>query len=360
MRWSRALLVAIVTAVMLVPPAALYRPVVADTAGDAKVSRPELITEDAEKAIRRGLAYLASTQSRDGAWRNANGYGSYPCAMTSLAGLALLAAGNTTVEGEYAPKVRLAVKYILSCANRNGVISRMDEEQNCMHSHGFAMLFLAQAYGMERDESQREKIRKVLVAAVALTGQSQSRDGGWFYTPESGDDEGSVTVTQIQGLRAIRNAGIKVPKAIIERAAMYIRKSANADGGIRYKVSGGGSDSRPAITAAAVATLYNAGEYEDKVAIGALAYCKKMLKDSGGAMINTGHEYYTTLYLSQAMYLSGAENWDGYFPRVRDDLIRKQQSNGAWQGDGVGETYGTAIALLTLQLPYKYLPILQR
>ena len=30
------------------------------------------------------------------------------------------------------------------------------------------------------------------------------------------------------------------------------------------------------------------------------------------------------------------------------------------QGDGIGKAYGTAIALVILQLPYKYLPVYQR
>ena len=34
--------------------------------------------------------------------------------------------------------------------------------------------------------------------------------------------------------------------------------------------------------------------------------------------------------------------------------------DGSWNGDQVGGTYGTAVALLILQLPYKNLPIMQR
>ena len=36
------------------------------------------------------------------------------------------------------------------------------------------------------------------------------------------------------------------------------------------------------------------------------------------------------------------------------------ESDGGWQGDQVGTTYGTAIALVVLQLPYDYVPIFQR
>jgi len=323
-------------------------------------TRPALITPETEQAIQKGLAYLARTQSRAGSWYAKSQYTGYPSAMTALAGLALMAAGNTPTEGEYAVNVRRAVDYCLSCANRNGLIARIGEEgSRPMYGHGFSMLFLAQAYGMEQDPDLQRRIRRVLGRAVRLTSRSQSRDGGWLYTPDANGDEGSVTVTQIQALRAARNAGIKVPKSTINRAVQYIAKCANADGGISYSLRNRGS-SRPAITAAAVATLYNAGEYDNPVALKALDYIKKHIQDGKSSRLWAGHAYYTTLYASQAMYLSGEENWRGFFPERRDHLVEQQKPDGSWMGDHVGDTYGTAIALLVLQLPYRYLPILQR
>jgi hypothetical protein len=228
-----------------------------------------------------------------------------------------------------------------------------------MHGHGFAMLFLAEAYGMERNPAQQARIRRVLAKAVELTGRSQSAAGGWLYTPDSGGDEGSVTVTQIQGLRACRNAGIKVPKTIIQRATKYIENSANPDGSIRYRADMRGDQGRPPITAAAVATLYNAGEYENPVAVKSLDYLLQRVRGKEQQLFS-GHLFYGQLYMAQAMYLSSEANWKGYFPATRDWLIQIQGSDGSWNGDSVGTTYGTAVALLILQLPYANLPILQR
>jgi len=211
-------------------------------------TRPELITPETEQAIQKGLAYLGRTQSRAGSWYAKSQYTGYPSAMTALAGLALMAAGNTPTEGEYAVNVRRAVDYCLSCASRNGLIARLGEEgSRPMYGHGFSMLFLAQAYGMELDPDLQRRIRRVLGRAVRLTSRSQSRDGGWLYTPDANGDEGSVTITQIQALRAARNAGIKVPKSTINRAVQYIAKCANADGGISY--------SPPSTTPASTTTL---------------------------------------------------------------------------------------------------------
>ena len=141
----------------------------------------------------------------------------------------------------------------------------------------------------------------------------------------------------------------------------YIEKSANPDGGIRYTVRGHGPSLTP-ITAAAVAVLYNAGQYENPVAGRCLAFLKKKMAGTGGNVrrLSTGHKFYTMLYLAQGMYLSSEKNWESYFPAVRDNLIATQSAEGSWKGDSVGTTYGTAIAMITLQLPYQYLPILQR
>ncbi len=322
--------------------------------------RPAMITAPAEQTIAAARGYLARTQSRDGSWRSGSYRGAYPCAMTSLAGLALMAGGNTPVEGKYAPNVRKAVDYVLSSADRqSGLIARAGEEQRPMYGHGFAMLFLAEAYGMERDVRRQQRIRSVLEGAIRLTGRSQSKAGGWYYGPDSNNDEGSVTVTQIQGLRACRNAGIKVPRQIIDDACGYIEASANPDGGIRYRARNQGN-SLPAITAAAVAVMYNAGEYEHPVALGALKYLRQRMAKQGPARAFGGHKFYSLLYASQAMYLTREEHWREFFPPVRDDLVSSQNPDGSWQGDGVGTTYGTAIGLLILQLPYQYLPILQR
>jgi hypothetical protein len=318
-----------------------------------------MVTPAVETAIRKGEEFLARTQSRDGSWRSASGWGVYPCAMTSLAGLALLAGGNTPTQGKYAANVRKAVDYILRSSSRTGLISRMEEEQRPMYGHGFGMLFLAEAYGMEEDLERQAAIRRVLTRAVTLTARSQSAQGGWLYSPDDNGDEGSVTVTQIQALRACRNAGIKVPKSVIDRACKYLDICANPDGGISYSYASRGS-SRPAITAAAVATWYNAGAYDSPLAAKALEYCKKQLGAQGAHAAFGGHYFYSHLYLAQAMWLSGDANWKEYFPKIRDQLVSTQSAQGSWQGDGVGETYGTAIALIILRLPYQYLPIMQR
>lgn len=325
-------------------------------AGQAQETLPKLVTPEIDKSIRRGLEFLARTQNRDGSWRGSGGEGVYPVAMTALAGMALVGEGSTPTRGKYWRQVRKAVDFLLAQAQSNGLITMPAEEGRSMYGHGFATMFLAQVYGMEEDPQRQERLHAVLSKAVQLTARAQSGPGGWYYTADSGMDEGSVTVTQMQALRACRNAGITVPVQTVQKAVGYIKKSANSDGGIRYSATSGGEGRAP-ITAAAVAVMYNAGKYDDPLAEKSLAYALRTLPVDGR---NQGHHYYAHLYLAQALYQRGGQDWERYYPKMAAWLQRQQSSDGSWMGDGVGTTYGTAIALTILQLPYALVPIYQR
>jgi hypothetical protein len=335
--------------------------------GQEVPKRPDMITAKTEQAIERGLKFLARNQGRDGSWRSEGMYGSYATAMTGLAGMALICEGSTPTRGKYSKTVARALNFLLRCQDKSGVICAPGEQGRSMYGHGFSTLFLAQVYGMTGDPDRAARLHKMLTKAVQLIARSQSRLGGWYYTPTSSSDEGSVTVTQMQALRACRNAGVHVPKKTVDMAVKYIENSECTDGGIAYRANPSGrpqGGSRPPITAAAVATLYNAGNYDSPLAKKALAYCKRHLGLGEGRNFRSsgfgGHFFYAHYYMAQAMYQSGDENWKMYFPKIRKILLESQDGDGAWNGDGVGRVYGTAIALTILQLPYKKAPIYQR
>lgn len=338
-------------------PATSSAPASAEVPG---VEPPE-ITPATRAAIDSGLKFLAASQNRDGSWRSRGANGGYPIAMTSLCGLALLSSGSTPTQGPYARNISAALTFVLKSARRDGLIAQLEEESHCMHGHGFAMLFLAQCLGVEEDPQRMGQLKLALQRSIELTARSQSAAGGWLYTPDSGGDEGSVTVTQVQGMRAAKNAGVAVPKRVIDNAMSYLEKSTNPDGGIRYQVTDSGP-SRPAITAAAVVCYFNAGLYDDPKALAALRFCNEQLTAGNTQSARYfGHYFYAQLYLSQAKFLRGGSEWQEYFSAIRQILIEKQsRDDGSWDGDHVGPAYGTAIALIILQLPQKNLPIMQR
>ncbi len=323
---------------------------------------PKHITPETLKAVRDGLEYLARTQSDDGVWREGQGGQAYPVAVSSLACTAMLAHGDCPTRGRYANQLHRGTEFLVKCRTKSGLIASANQDSGQpMHGHGFALMYLASVYGTLTKDSLRDSAKETIEAGIQLTAQGQSSAGGWTYIPGSGD-EGSVTVTQVQALRAAHNSGFLVPRGSIEEAVKYIEKCSTPEGGIQYSLRSGGGP-RIAISAAAVATLYNAGEYDAPIAKRCLDYIWEHSKpaDRWGMDTTFGHAYYCHLYASQAFYLSGDEYWDNYFPSVRDRLLTLQdKSDGGWEGDGIGKTYGTAIALIILQLPYKFLPVYQR
>jgi len=326
---------------------------------DAGPSAERDLPPQAERAVEAGIAFLINTQGADGSWLSDGVNGRYPVAVTALAGLALLANGSTCASGPQAPAVRAAVEYVLKSADADtGLIGAQDPGRP-MFGHGFGMLFLAEVYGSSGQRALDRRIRAVLVRAIRLTARSQSTLGGWYYTPDSSQDEGAVTVTQMQGLRACANAGIPVPPETVARALSYIRLSARPDGGIAYRAHES-EDSRAGITCAGLAVMLAAGLYEDPLIEGALAYARQNVPLAGRSPAGGTHFFYSHMYLSQVMYFRGGQEWRDYFDGVRTWLTSVQAEDGSWQGDYMGRAYGTATALLVLQLPYNHLPVLQR
>jgi hypothetical protein len=319
---------------------------------DKKDPKPRL-------AALRGLDWLAKEQHRQGYWE-ANG-GQYRVAMTALAGNAMLCEGSTTTRGKFAKNISLAVDYLLETSQTNGLIGYRND-YHYTYGHGFSMLFLSQVFGEEEDERRRERLREVLVKAVQFCGEAQTPDGGWGYmSAKDGNnfDEGSTCVTQVQGLRACRNAGIPVPKEVIDRAVEYIKRCTSPnDGGVQYSIRGGGS--RPPITAAAIACLFNSGEYEGEFAQKLLKYCEKNIGDNASQAQYFGHWHYTHYYYAQVMYRLGEEKWNKYFTDVTREIVSKQAPNGSWKEGLVGPVYTTAINATILQIENGYLPIYER
>jgi hypothetical protein len=312
----------------------------------------------AEQAIREGISFLVRTQNPDGSWLSDGSTGRFPTAISALAGLALLANGSTAYSGPQAENVRRAVRYLLDRADPTTGLIGGQESGRPMFGHGFAMLFLAQVYGSEGQPALRQRIREVLLGAVALTARSQSELGGWYYTPDSDEDEGAVTMTQLQGLRACANAGLPVPEETVARALDYIRKSARPDGGIAYRADRPG-DSRPAITCAALASLYAAGIYEGELVERGLRYARANVPTTAPRPSGGTHFFYAHLYLSEVLYFRGGDEWRDYFEAISGWLAAMQREDGSWLGEYIGRAYGTAVALLILQLPYNSLPVLQ-
>ncbi|MAQ89093.1 MAG: hypothetical protein CMM03_04500 [Rhodopirellula sp.] len=339
------------TAAVTLPAASLALCGSNSTARAAKI-RPEWKT-----SIKKGLDWVVRSQSSLGHWTA----GTYPTAMTALAGTALICSGSTTTQGPYARAIRKSVDYITTKCRSNGLIGDPLSDNRYTYGHGFSMLFLSQVLGEEEDLERREELIEILKKAVEFSANAQTPSGGWGYvSAKDGNnfDEGSTTITQVQGLRGCRNAGIPVPKQVIDKAKEYIYSCKNPDGGISYSSRNRGS-SRPAITAASLACLYNAGDYDSKHVPEMLAYTKKNLHNIGGGARSFGHWHYTYLYYAQVVYRQGQKEWSPFRDQLYGRIANEQADNGSWTGN-IGPIYVTACNLIMMQLDHAFLPIYQR
>jgi hypothetical protein len=299
--------------------------------------------------------------------------------MTGLSGMALLMQGSTMKEGKYSDRIRKAVDWLTARSMANGMLGNPNipgEAGRYMYGHGFALLFLSCVYGEEDEGDRRRKLEDVLTRAVVFSGRAQTTRGGWGYVSAadgSDFDEGSVTITQVQAVRAARNAGIVVPKEIIDKAVKYLKDSTRGGGVIYSLAGGGGGEGRPALTAAAITCGFSAGEYNAPVVKEWFKFCRDHIPLGTGGRI--GHDEYTHYYYAQSLYVLGDEGWAKMFPGSKeseqltwskyrkatfDNLVRSQGADGSWQGGHVGPVFITAVHLTILQLDNAALPIYQR
>ncbi len=311
------------------------------------------LTQEVYDAVKLGFEYLKSQQNADGSFGRGR-YGRH-VGITSLCAIAFMADGNLPDRGPYGEQVRKALEFVLAHAQETGLLAA-DTSHGPMYGHGFAALFLGEIYGQTPND---KRVRDALVKSIDLIIGTQNEEGGWRYHPVPYDADISVTICQIMALRSARNAGIKVPKTTIDRAVKYVRECQNADGGFRYMRHTGGS-AWPR-TAAGVASLFYAGIYEDDSIDRGLDYLMRVaLPGRAGRLSGQPHYYYGQYYSVQAMYLAGGEYWSRWWPAVREELLRKQSSNGGWLDHHAGGAYATAMSLIVLQMPKRYLPIFQK
>lgn len=347
--------------------------------------RGEDVPKEYHETIKKGLTWLAKEQHKDGHWEGVNGQ--YAISMTALGGMAMLCEGSTIREGKYRDNIRRAANWLMDRTQPNGLIGNATSQAEggrYMYGHGFGMLFLSCIVGEEENVRRREKLVQILEKAAKYTRDAQTDRGGWGYVSAkdgSNFDEGSVTITQVQALRAARNAGIIVPAEAIKDAIKYLRASTNEQGGVMYSLAfgGGRSEGRPALTAAAVACGFNAGEYQGDLVKKWLKNCQLTLSIPGDGR-RMGHDEYTHYYYSQVVYVLGDDRfkkmfpdaksdelltWSKYRKSVFEDFKKTQAADGSWSHDSwtarmVGPVYVTACYLTVLQLDKAALPIYQR
>lgn len=319
------------------------------------------ITPQAQAAVKKALDFLASRQARGGYISGS----SVPVAATSMACLAFLAEGSTPRAGRYAENIRRGLVYLRRTCTKSGYIS--DDTGSGMYGHGYATLFLAETFGMLSDPSEIDATRDALSRAVTLLEKTQNCFGGWNTAPDgtaTDDGSGAIAIMQIMALRAARNAGLQVNPETVRKAKKYLQEMTSPEGwyAYNYNMRGGGQQSSACTGAGmymlGVMDLHADPRYEKGIR-NLMAGAPFLGKGGGGRDQGWSSWWpYTCFYASLAIFQHGGDEWRKWYPAMRDDLIKKQSPDGSWSGDAYGGLY-TAFCVLSLELPFRYLPIFQ-
>ncbi|MFT6793884.1 MAG: prenyltransferase beta subunit [Rubritalea sp.] len=304
----------------------------------------DVVPANVEISYKKGLKFLATMQSSDGSFSNDRSrYGAQP-GVTGICVLAFLAHGEDAEFGPYAKNIKKGIDFILKQQNKNGYIG------TSMYNHGFATLALAEAYGMVNDDRLASALKK----SVALLTSSQDRNpqGAWRYSPEDMTADTTVAGCQLVALLAARNAGIPVPNKNIDKALKYLASCRASNGGYGYTSKSGGKST---LTAIGSLCMSLAKKKDEKSFDTVTRYLTSRI-ESGGHHYVFYHEY----YMAQALFHANEEEWEKWNEKNSKVMTASQNPDGGWSDPRLGRSGATGLALLSMALNYRFLPIYEK
>jgi len=323
-------------------------------------------TPESEEAVERALAYLAQHQQSNGSWslsfKNAcndqcepsgNRIDAYRTAATGLALLCFLGAGKTVDDDVYGNNVANAIYFLQLTLKRDSGSAHWvgTESLAMMYEHGIATLALCEAYQMGPTPELKESCQ----LAVNFIVNSQFRDGGWDYHPGSPGDL-SIAAWQVMALKSASSAKLGVPQRTITAMDHFLEKCRGGEFMYRYR------DRKPTNSMTAIGNLIQLFRGRSREAT-SIEKAVKYLSEAGPSDKDLYYNYYAT----QLMFQHGGPLWQAWNYKMRDYLVRTQQTQGhtagSWWFDGDfsndagGRIYATCMSCLTLEVYYRYLPV---
>lgn len=329
-------------------------------------------TRETEEAVKAALAWMADNQAPDGHWdarshgagkelhvagRDRRGAGvQADTGITGLALLAFLASGHTHQDGLYKTNVLRGLQYLLNQQAGDGNLGGKASTYAFMYCHAMATFALSEAYGMTGDERLRDPVYRAVSYTVAA---QDPTGGGWRYKPGDPGDTSQLG-WQLMALRSAELAGIPVPTRCRDLAKRFIDSVSSGHYGGLAAYRSVEAVSRP-MTAEALSCrtflgmspTHPAGREAGDYLLGELP---------GDGPPNYYYWYYATLGM---YYLQGA-HWEQWNYALQKTLTSRQQKNGplagSWDPDTVwggygGRVYTTALATLSLEVYYRFLPL---
>ncbi|MEX0668830.1 MAG: hypothetical protein WD060_00020 [Pirellulales bacterium] len=336
-------------------------------------------TTECEAAVARGLAWLARNQQPDGSWA-VRGAGVAPSAdrppdeepqnnVTAATALGILPFLGEGITHQRTPKEPVNFQFYkpvvekgLVFLARHQVRAKGDADGffgGSTSAHSLATIAFCEAYGLSRDERAKFNAKQGIKYLLTI---QDNFGGGWCDKPR---EPGNLSVTGwvIIALRSGQLAGLSVSTKQLQLAERFVDSvAAGPDGsrGSRYCSTAGRPASDGMTAAGLLARLY-LGWDKDEADLQAgrdslMAHRPPLSADTLGPL-----SYYYDA--TQVLHHLEGDDFDVWNHLMREHLLRLQRTSGdlagSWnpRGDDGDRLDATAIALLTLQVYYRHLPM---
>ena len=323
---------------------------------------------ETEDAVDAGLRFLASIQETDGSWRARSfpsrlkrikghegklgqGRREYEVAMTGLALLAFVVAGNTDQIGEHAEVVDRAARFLMSRVSDYGMFEC--GRDHYMYRHAIATHALCELYARTADP----RVGVHAQMAVDYLVYAQDKDGGgWRYRAQERGDM-SVTGWVVMALASAHKAELRVAGF---RDAIRFLNSVTYPQYFRIGYTdrnNGATDRLGAV--GTLARIFMTADTSGTITMANAWRTRRNLPARG--RVDFYYWYYATLMMFQV----GGEFWADWNAALVPALLETQDRDkgsplhGSWPPQGQnsehgGRIYQTTLGVLMLTTYYRY------
>ena len=326
-------------------------------------------SSESELAVGRGLAWLSKMQKADGSWVYDGSQKEEVIAATGMGLLPFLAAGQTHKTGKdpkdnkYQKTVMAGLLFLIKSQKADGSF----KGANNMYSHAIGTIALCEAFGMTTDKSLLQRHAQ---AGINYIMAAQGVNGSWGYQAKSNGDT-SIVGWQLQALQSAKLCkDLVVRKDVIDKASKFLDSVSQGSAKSTYGYSTPGAG--PTTTAVALLCRYYVdgwGAQHPGMNAGVEFLVKTWSPDKAKS-----YDLYYYYYATQVMHFFEGDTWQKWNAAMRDMLIKQQVSEknkpaidgswdpdkAPWMGAGCGRLGTSCMALLTLEVYYRHIPLYRR